>query len=154
MHAASVHPEPGSNSRTFCMSTAFAVNIFLFELFILALLTFFRVVFLFGFDRFCIRTCFFALYLYLLLFNCQVSMPRSFSSISFSVLLRACLLYHFIPCLSIGFLKLFLFFSSLFKRSKSDIFFVALNGNSLIISHLSPLVNTFFELFLPFFIFV
>ena len=123
MHAASVHPEPGSNSRTFCMSTAFAVNIFLFELFILALLTFFRVVFLFGFDRFCIRTCFFALYLYLLLFNCQVSMPRSFSSIYFSVLLRACLLYHFIPCLSIGFFKLFQIFYSFFKaRLKQYVF--------------------------------
>ena len=39
MHAASVHPEPGSNSQTNCISSASAVR-FLSELFILAFFTF------------------------------------------------------------------------------------------------------------------
>ena len=39
MHAASVHPEPGSNSQTNCISSAVAVR-FLSELFILAFFTF------------------------------------------------------------------------------------------------------------------
>ena len=39
MHAASVHPEPGSNSQTNCISSALAVR-FLSELFILAFFTF------------------------------------------------------------------------------------------------------------------
>ena len=77
MHAASVHPEPGSNSQTNCISSAVAVRS-MFELFSLASFTFLRVVFSLGFDRFCIRTCFFALYFFYLLFNCQVSIRSPF----------------------------------------------------------------------------
>ena len=52
------------------------------------------------FDRSVFRTCFFALYFYLLLFNCQ-------GSITLSSLRRACLLYHSHFPLSIPFLKFF-----------------------------------------------
>ena len=64
----------------------------------LSFLYFFRVVFSLVLTDFCIRTCFFnfALYFYLLLFNCQVSIAR---------FARAGLLYHIFSLLSIPFLK-------------------------------------------------
>ena len=63
---------------------------------------------LFVFDRSVFRTCFFALYFYLLLFNCQ-------GSIFLAPFGGACLLYHSSFSLSIGFLKFFQkFFSTRF----------------------------------------
>ena len=76
---------------------------------------------------------------------------------------RACLLYHFSFTLSRGFSKLFQkFFQDFFKtvskffsekpclllQFKSRYLAAALRGNSFILPHLPPFVNTFFEVFL------
>ena len=70
MHAASVHPEPGSNSQTNCISSAFAVW-FVWAIY-LSFLYFFRVVFSLVLTDF-VSHLLFALYFFYLLFNCQVS---------------------------------------------------------------------------------
>ena len=101
MHAASVHPEPGSNSQTNCISSTEVVW-FVWAIYS-SFLYFFRVVFSLVLTDFCIRTCFFifALYFYLLLFNCQGSIASTrFAS-------KALLLYHILTALSIPFWKVF-----------------------------------------------
>ena len=77
---------------------------------------------------------FFALYFYLLLFNCQASIPRP-------LLQSACLLYHRWRHLSIGFLKIFLFFLLLLFLSYMSAVFVALLVN------LYPIVANFASLY-------
>ena len=82
---------------------------------------------------------------------------------------RACLLYHFSFTLSRGFSKLFQkFFQDFFKtvskffsekpclllQFKSRYLAAALRGNSFILPHLPPFVNTFFEIFSVFCLFV
>ena len=100
MHAASVHPEPGSNSQTNCISSAVAVR-FLSELFSLASFTFFKSsIFSWFWQILYSHLLKFALYLFHLLFSCQVS-------IALPLIARACLLYHPFPTLSIGFAKIF-----------------------------------------------
>ena len=58
MHAASVHPEPGSNSQTICISSALAVRFFVWAIY----LSFFYFLelcsLLLVFDRSVFRTCF------------------------------------------------------------------------------------------------
>ena len=77
MHAASVHPEPGSNSQTNCISSAVAVRS-LSELFILASFTFLKSFFLLVLTDFVFALAKFALYFFYLLFNCQVSIAHLF----------------------------------------------------------------------------
>ena len=77
MHAASVHPEPGSNSQTNCISSAVAVR-FVWAIY-LSFLYFFRVVFSLVLTDFVFALAKFALYFYLLLFNCQVSITLAFA---------------------------------------------------------------------------
>ena len=61
-----------------------------------------------------------------------------------SVLLRACLLYHFIPCLSIGFLKLFLVFFNLFSRCLKAICFSLPSTATRLLYHIHLLLSTLF----------
>ena len=85
MHAASVHPEPGSNSQTNCISSVFRRSDS-FELYILAIFTFLELWSLW-FWQILFRTCFFALYFFYLLFNCQVSIRSLCESLSIISLL-------------------------------------------------------------------
>ena len=80
---------------------------------------------------------FFALYLFLLLFNCQ-------GSILYTLKTRACLLYHFLPSLSIPFSKFLLNFFRLGFQKCAALF----GANFVIIPHLDSLVNRFLKSFL------
>ena len=109
MHAASVHPEPGSNSRANCIQTAVAVKIFCRAC--LALYTLlsmsrirdrFEILFSKKFRDSLHKLC---LYFNLLLFNCQWS--ARFSPLFSAVFWTAWLLYHNRSHLSRGFSKLF-----------------------------------------------
>ena len=91
------------------------------------------------FDRSVFRTCFFALYFYLLLFNCQVSIcsfahsrAESSSIISLSVLLVK------------GFLKIFLNFFNRFPNFKP----VAFLATTLLLYHVSFALSIPFSKFL------
>ena len=98
MHAASVHPEPGSNSQTNCISSASAVR-FLSELFILAFFTFLELCSLWFWQ---------ILYSHLLFCVVLLSSVVQLSSFNRSPFFSwACLLYHFLLPLSIPFLKVF-----------------------------------------------
>ena len=85
MHAASVHPEPGSNSQTNCISSAVSRSDS-FELFILAFFTFLELCSLW-FWQILFSHLLFALYFFYLLFNCQVSIRSLCESLSIISLL-------------------------------------------------------------------
>ena len=134
MHAASVHPEPGSNSQTNCISSAVSRSDS-FELFILAFFTFLELCSVW-FWQILFSHLLFALYFFYLLFNCQVSIRSLFS--------REPVYYitSLFSCQEV--------FQNFFKKlcnPKSRYFVTASSGNSYILPHHLLFVNTFFEFF-------
>ena len=118
MHAASVHPEPGSNSRKICIKTAFADLIvfraWLLFTFCLSSILFknCEICFTHGFDL--SKPCF-VLISYCSIFNDRLLLWPAF-------LLQSCaalVLYHFISTLSIPFLKKVSIFFGFFCFAKN-----------------------------------
>ena len=133
MHAASVHPEPGSNSRYHCIKTCVATR---FNLYIeLLLLAFYFC--LSSILVWIVRDPLHILYMLctsLLLFNFQGSFAAACAT--------AWLLYHNRLALSIPFWKVFYFFSRFFSRWLR---FATLLSDSLhIIPQAERLVKYFF----------
>ena len=131
MHAASVHPEPGSNSRKiFYYIRPRSVTI-IFELFILASFTLLSIYN--SFDEIC--TCF-LLCTYLLLFNFQWPFAAFFAT--------ALLVYHNTFALSIPFWKFFKFFQ-LFSFFSSVLFSRALDYSTTYLPFCQALFFIFYE---------
>ena len=143
MHAASVHPEPGSNSQTNCISSAVAVR-FLSELFILAFFTFLE-----------LCSLWFWQILYSHLLFCFVLLLSVVQLSSFNPLsLREPVYYiTFIRACQEVFQKFFRFFSTSFLALSCDIFFsVALATTRTFYHTPSPLSTPFLKFFKKFFL--
>ena len=132
MHAASVHPEPGSNSLKNCISTGFPridPNLLDVRSFALITQSFFKFKRIFG--VFVHRCC--------SIFNeptaASLAAPRS---------VTACLFYHSQELLSTPFQNFFKVFSAACLRR------IPPRDSSRILSHQTSIVNPFFPFFLSF----
>ena len=147
MHAASVHPEPGSNSRKICIKSLSAFQSFR-AIYSSLSFTFVWVVFSLRNSRVSLShiLCFI---LYSLLFNFQ----WPFASLSSSFLSTAALLlYHMTYPLSIPFFNLFCRFFRACPKSLSCFSLSPLfRSDPVILPHYLLLVNPFFKSFLSFF---
>ena len=149
MHAASVHPEPGSNSRKF-VSYHLSVLQSYFRAFVALLLLFELYFLLFELSRF-----YFALFVCFVLISKQIlsAFVVQFSMtgcrlkfLSLPLLFAATrILYHIRSALSSTFSKVFCFFSRPFLQPRS-LGSPRSNGLYIILPFL-PLVNTFFKVF-------
>ena len=133
MHAASVHPEPGSNSRKYCILSPFGAKIYsrAFVALLLFVLSFF-------FTLRIVRdsTSHFLVFALYLSLCCSIFNDRSFRRLHFRAATR--LLYHAAFTLSILFSKLF---SSFFPSTLSG-------DSSTILSLYIYLVKWFLKIFL------
>ena len=144
MHAASVHPEPGSNSRSVCINTfsrsvsfpASRTNLFLLRAFALSFLYSllsivslrifeFRISHILSFSMLCTSS----------LFYCSFVKDRCLLSAT------ACILYHALPSLSRGFSKVF---STFFKPLSFLVVSLPLFATACIFYHFSLRLSSVF----------
>ena len=138
MHAASVHPEPGSNSQTICISSAVAVRSFLSELFYSSFFLLFRVVYsLFLTD----------LYFALAYLLCTSIFCCSIVKLQFRAPFCRALVYYITAFLVCQYL--FEIFFKIFLTSSSAVFLRPRSRDSFSILPLSSsFVKSFFSIFI------